>query len=283
MVDSASNAPATASATVTQTSSRFSSLISLDELGAKYLLDNYLTGFTFAGANGQPLPPAFFEDKIANAIAMLENITHIDVLERQIVGEPHDYFATDYLNYAFLQLFRIPAQSVQEVRAVYPTGQVIQIFPSEWVRLRVEHSQLHLVPTSGSLAQVMLGGGAGYMPFIFGTSYLPNLWEVDYVSGFAPDAIPREVVSVICKLASIEVLTIMSDLVGPVGVASSSLGIDGMSQSMSRQVPAFKARIDAYRIDLGIPGAGLGVDPKYNTGEIGQLRRTYVGMVMASV
>jgi len=57
------------------------------------------------------------------------------------------------------------------------------------VRLTVEHSQFHLVPTSGSLAQVLLGGGNGYLPFIFsGLSYLPGLWEVDYVSGFAPDA-----------------------------------------------------------------------------------------------
>lgn len=280
----ASNEPATASAIVKQTTSRFSALFSLNDLTAKYLKENYLTGFTFVGADGQELPPAFFEDKIANAIAKLEDITHIDVLERQITGERHDYITTDYLNYAFMQLYRIPAQSVSQVRAVYPTGQVIQVFPSEWVRTYVEHSQFHLVPTSGSLAQVMLGGGNGYLPFIFaGLSYLPNLWEVDYVSGFKPDSIPREVVSVICKLASIEVLTILSDLVGPLGQASSSLGIDGMSQSISRQLPAFKQRVDSYKMDLGLPGPGLGVEAKYNTGEIGQLRRTYVGMVMASV
>ncbi len=280
----ASNAPATATAIVKQTTSRFSSLLSLDDLTAKYLKDNYLTGFTFTGADKQELPPIFFEEKIANAISKFEDITHIDVLQREITGEKHDYITTDYLNYAFMQLYRIPAQSVSMVRAVYPTGQTIQVFPQEWVRLYVEHSQFHLVPTSGSLAQVLLGGGNGYLPFIFaGLSYLPQLWEVDYVSGFAPDAIPRDVVSVICKLAAIEVLTIMSDLVGPLGVASQSLGIDGMSQSMSRQLPAFKARIDSYKVDLGIPGPGLGVEPKYSTGEIGQLRRTYLGLVLASV
>jgi hypothetical protein len=276
--------PATASAVVKQTPSRFSSLMSLDDLTAKYIKENYLTGFTFAGTDGQELAPAFFEDKLSNAIAKFENITHIDVLQREITSEKHDYFTTDYMNYAFTQLYRIPAQSVSSVRAVYPTGQVIQVFPSDWVRLQVEHSQIHLVPTSGSLAQIMLGGGNGYLPFIFGgLSYLPNLWEVDYVSGFGPDAIPRDVVSVVCKLAAIEILTIMSDLVGPIGVAGSSLGIDGMSQSISRQLPAFKARIDGYKVELGLPGAGLGVDPMFNTGEIGQLRRTYVGMVLASL
>jgi hypothetical protein len=276
--------PATATATIKQTTSRFSSLLSLNDLTAKYLKENYLTGFTFTGADNQELSPNFFEEKIANAIARFEDITHIDVLQREICGEKHDYITTDYLNYAFMQLYRIPAQSVSQVRAVYPTGQTIQVFPAEWVRLYVEHSQFHLVPTSGSLAQVLLGGGNGYLPFIFaGLSYLPQLWEVDYVSGFAPDAIPRDIISVICKLASIEVLQIMSDLLGPLGIASSSLGIDGMSQSISRQLPAFKARIDAYKMDLGLPGVGLGNDPKYQGGEIAQLRRTYLGLMMASV
>lgn len=269
---------------VRQTLSRFSATMSFDDLTAKYLLDSYLTGFKFAGSDGQQLSPAWYEDKIANAIVTLESAIGIDVLQREVTGERHDYHTNDYLNYAFTRLFRQPAQSVQQVRAVYPTGQVIQVFPSEWVRLDPASGQIHLVPTSGSLAQVMLGGGNGYLPFIFaGLSYLPQLWEVDYVSGFAVDALPRDVARVVCKLAAIEVLVLMSDLIGPLGVASSSLGLDGMSQSIARQLPAFKARIDQYRVELGVPGPALGVDPKYSGGEIGQLRRNYVGMVLASL
>jgi len=280
----ATSVPATATGVVRQTPSRFSALLSLDDLTAKYLKDNYLIGFDFAGNDGQQLPPEFYEGKIADAITKLEVVGGFDVLERNIVGEKHDYQVEDYLNYAYVQLYRLPCQSVSQVRAVYPTGQTIQVFPSEWVRLTVEHSQFHLVPTSGSLAQVMLGGGNGYLPFIFaGLSYLPQLWEVDYVSGFKPTAVPREVVTAICKLACIEIFTIFADLVGPIGVASSSLGIDGMSQSIARQLPAFKARVDAYRVDLGLPGPALGVDPRPGSaGEIGQLRRTYVGIIATS-
>jgi len=124
----ASNMPATATASVRQTSSRFSALMSLDDLDGEYLLDNYLTGFRFEGADGQELSPIFYDEKIANAIAKLEEITGIDVLERDVVSEKHDYHTTDYMNYAYVQLFRIPCQSVSEVRAVYPTGQTIQVF-----------------------------------------------------------------------------------------------------------------------------------------------------------
>lgn len=278
----ASGMPETATAVVKQTPSRFSAHLSMDDLTAEYLLENYLTGFRFAGSDGQELRPEWYEGKIADAIVKLEKTANIDILQRQVTSEKHDYHVTDYLNYAFARLFRQPAQRVTEVRAVYPTGQTIQVFPSVWVRLSVEAGQFHLVPTSGSLAQVTLGGGNGYLPFIFGgLSYLPNLWEVDYVSGFAPDAIPRDIASAIMKMATIEVFTIMSDMVGPLGVASSSLGIDGMSQSIARQMPAFKARVDAYKTELGIPGAGLAVDPKYGGGEIAQIRRDYVGMVLS--
>jgi hypothetical protein len=280
----ASSVTATATGIVKQTPSRFSVHVSLDDLTAKYLLENYLTGFNFTGTDGQELAPEFYENKIADAIVKLEGIVGFDVLQREITGERHDYHTNDYLNYAFSRLYRLPAQSVQQVRAVYPTGQVIQVFPAEWVRLNVEAGQLHLVPTSGSLSQVMIGGGNGYLPFIFGgLSYMPQLWEVDYVSGFKVDAVPRDVVSAICKLACVEIFTIFSDLVGPLGVASSSLGLDGMSQSIARQLPAFKARVDTYKVDLGLPGPGLAVDPKFSTGEIGQLRRTYVGMVLTSM
>ncbi len=280
----ATSVTATATGLVRQAPSRFSALVSLDDLTSQYLKDNYLVGFDFDGNDGQRLPPEFYEGKIADAIAKLESVAGMDVLERNIVGEKHDYFVTDYLNYAFMQLFRMPCQAVSQVRAVYPTGQTIQVFPSEWVRLNVEHSQFSLVPTSGSLAQVMLGGGNGYLPFIFaGLSHLPQLWEVDYVSGFRSDAVPRDVVSAVCKLACIEIFTIFSDLVGPLGVASSSLGLDGMSQSIARQLPAFKARIDSYKFDLGLPGPALGIDQRPgDVGEIGQLRRNYVGLIATS-
>jgi hypothetical protein len=201
------------------------------------------------------------------------------------VDGAHEFFAggvlvhntNDYLNYAFVQLFRIPAQSVQEVRAVYPTGQTIQIFPQEWVRLEVSHSQFHLVPTSGSLAQVLLGGGNGYLPFIFaGLAYLPQLWHVDYISGFDPENIPRTVADAVMKYAAIECLQALSDLIGPIGQSSSSLSVDGLSQSVGRVLPAFKARIDAYRRDLGLD------DPNLRTGIIGQMRRTYMGLALVA-
>ena len=103
-------------ATIKTTSTRFNPLFSLADLTAQYLKDNYLTGFLFTGRDGQELPPAFFEEKLANAIAKLEEITHIDVLQQTVCGERHDYHTNDYLNYAFMRLFRTPVTSVSQVK-----------------------------------------------------------------------------------------------------------------------------------------------------------------------
>lgn len=249
----------------------YSEFKKLSEVDADYLQANYLTGFQLFNGQKQPFPVEFFEEKLRNALNLLEKETGIDVLERDTVGERHDYHALDYLNYAFMQLFRVPCTSVSEVRAVFPDGAMVQIFPTEWVRLEIEQGMLNLVPIGGTVAQIVVGRG-GFYPLIWFSDYLPHLWEVDYRSGFNPNEIPRIIVDAICKIASIEILSIVSDLINPLGVGSQSLSVDGLSQSRGYLVPAFQARINQYRADVfgtpGVPGTGI----------ISQIRSTYFGV-----
>ena len=259
----------------------YSPTIPLDQLTPEYVRLHYLTGLTLIGANGEELPDTWFVEHIANAIAKVEDITNVDILRRNNIKEKHDYHIGDYARYGFIQLFRIPAIEVTEIRAVYPTGQTIQVFPSQWVRLEQSHSQVHLVPTSGSLSQVVMGNGAEYLPLIFGSiGYLPQLWEVDYISGFDPEAVPRMVMDAVCKMASIEMLQIMADTVTPLGQTSQSLSIDGMSQSRSYALPAFKARIDKYSADLGLPASP---GSPISGGVLAQIRNSYLGVNLASL
>lgn len=256
----------------------FSTTVNLADLGAAYLKANYLTGLKICDDNGEEFPDSFFENKLNDAVAQIQELTNVDILKRVNVAETHDYHVTDYLMYAFMQLYRMPALSVSAVRAVYPTGQVVQIFPSEWIRLEKAHSQINLVPTSGSLSNVLIGQGLDYVLVTFsGVNYLPSLWEVDYISGFEPDAIPRVIADAIGKYAAIEVLRIASELVTPLGQTSQSLSVDGLSQSRSYQLPAFQARINAYIQDL------YGANTPSNPGLLGQIRHNYRGILLASV
>jgi len=107
--EDASNMPATATASVRQTSSRFSALMSLDDLDGEYLLDNYLTGFRFEARMAGAVAD-FYDEKIANAIAKLERSPDRRPGTRRGVGEarlPHHRLH----NYAYVQLFRIPCQA----------------------------------------------------------------------------------------------------------------------------------------------------------------------------
>jgi hypothetical protein len=257
--------------------------IAFADLTPDFLKKNYLTGLSFCDATGQELGDEFFCHHMNVAMRKLQDITQISVMEEAINAEPHDYYINDYTTYAFLQLFKWPVLSVEQVRAVYPAGQTIQVFPNEWVRLTVEHGQIHLVPSRGTLGQIIIGQGGDYLPLIYsGLTYLPALWEVDYTVGFDQDDIPPGIAEAIMKLASVEILTIASDLIRPLGVTSESVSMDGLSQSQSYTVPAFQQRINRYIFDLyGIEGKNQTL--KTTSGLLRQLHDQYHGFTLASV
>ena len=247
--------------------------IALANITPKYIKDNYLTGLVLCGANGEELPDSFYETKLAVAAAKLSELTNVDVFETVRVGEAHDYYVNDYLRYGFFQLFHQPTRSVEAIRAMYG-NQTNQVYPSNWVRLDMAHSQINLVPYSGSIAQV--AGIADYLPF-YTQGFVPGLWQIDYTSGFDPENIPLLVADAVCKLAVIDMLTVMSNLVGPIGVNSQSLSVDGLSQSRSYQLPAFKAMLGQYQGDLfGTPGSPT-------SGLIKQIKDNYFGIGLASL
>ncbi len=257
--------------------------ITLEELTPKWLRDNYLTGLTLCDEKDKPYGDPFYETHLMNAARHIEGLCDIAIVEEVIQAEEHDYRIGDYMTYAFMQLFKSPVRRVDEVRAVYPLGQTIQVFPQEWIRLEPLHGQIHLVPSRGSLGQIIIGQGGDFLPLIYGgLSYLPNLWQVDYTAGMDPENLPRDVVEAIAKMAALDVLTVMSDLVRPIGVASESVSIDGLSQSMSYLAPAFQQHIVRYTDDLYGP-AGKSQNMRTTGGLLRQIHDQYRGFNLASL
>jgi hypothetical protein len=223
------------------------------------LRDNYLVGLTFVNDQGKPYPDSWYLQKLATAISNFEHYTQLTLVAQEIKGEAHDYYIRDYEQYAFIQLYQYPVivrQDTPVVRAMYPTGQVITTFPREWVRTDNVHGQIQLIPTQGTLSQVILGQGGSYLPVIYqGLGYLPQLFQVDYVAGFETGNIPTMFLDAVAKLASIELLSSIGDSVRPAGVTSQSLGVDGLSESRGFVTspdfaPVFSGRISQYRKEL---------------------------------
>ena len=224
-----------------------------------------------------------YETHLQNAVSKLEKLCDITILPLTISSEQHDYSVSDYLNWGWLQLYKVPVQAVIALRGAYPNGTNVITYPGEWISVRGESGQINVIPNQGGLGAVIVGQGGDFLPLIMGgTSHVPNLWQVDYVAGMDTENMPRMVVEAIAKMACIDLLAIFSDLVRPVGVSSESVSADGLSQSMSYQAPAFASRITQYNSDLYGP-QGKQQDLSMTSGLLRQILDAYRPINMASV
>jgi hypothetical protein len=83
---------------------------------------------------------------------------------------------------------------------------------------------------------------------------MPNLWRIDYMAGFASGQVPNDIIGCIGKMACYYPLNIAGDLVGGIAIASKSIGIDGLSQSInttsSPENAGYSARLRQYEREL---------------------------------
>lgn len=236
------------------------------------LKNHFMFGLDLTDDDGTPFPNSMFEFAIKAAVDSLEKTLGIKIKPTFIVDEYQDYFRQDYLDFAFIQLNNYPIISVSEVKMKYPTAQSAITFPSEWYQWNTAHGQVHLIPTSGSLSQILMGQGGDYLTFVWkGWDWMPNLWRITYTAGFARGQVPNDVLGVIGKMACFYPLNIAGDLVGGIAIASKSIGIDGLSQSInttsSPENAGYSARLREYERELKI--------------EIPRLQAFYKGVRMA--
>ena len=82
----------------------------------------------------------------------------------------------------------------------------------------------------------------------FGQTYIPNYWRTRYITGW--DKIPADLLDFVAKLAALNVLAIIGDIIYGVGLTSINITLDGVSQSTplsrSAQGGLFAGRIKLY-------------------------------------
>jgi hypothetical protein len=92
--------------------------------------------------------------------------------------------------------------------------------------------QVNLVPTSGTLAQAMVLGGA-YLPTILSSiPWIPRALAIKYTSGFSIGTLPHDIRDLIGKKACFPILNTAGDLIAGAGIANLSISMDGLSQSI---------------------------------------------------
>lgn len=223
------------------------------------IINDYLFGIPLVDEDGNKLGARIVENWIERSIAWLETELLI-CIKPTAISETHDYYLDEYQQFCYVQLYQYPVISVESFRASY-AGQDIMTFPNEWIRVYHSTGQLQLVPTTGSLSQVLLGQGSGVLlPLLTARlSSMPHLFNVDYTAGFAEGKVPADICDIIAMKTCIGVLNILGDILLGAGIASQSISIDGLSESItttqSAENSAYSARIRQYerQIKVQIP------------------------------
>ena len=229
-------------------------LISVDKLKSVYLF-----GIDIIDNNGVELPEETFQQYIDNAVGMLETYLDISILPEQVI-EDHDYHYDQYFNWGYLQLNTFPVIELKSLTLTYlrdnqGVPENVFEFPNAWIRLNNNDGLIRLVPNGKFPGSAQLDAGGFYNPYLlFTQALIPDVFRVEYLAGFADGRIPIAINQAISYMAAIQALIIGGNLVLGAGIGSSSLSIDGLSQSInttqSAENSAYSATITEYSNQL---------------------------------
>lgn len=245
-----------------------STIVSVEDFKTKYLYGLPLE------KDGQQIPDEVYENFLEVASEQIEMLLNVK-LRIQLVKEDKDFRYDDWINWSY-------------VKATYPVVCPIQLngflgttkqakYPRQWlVSRKTDDGKLYsriiyMVPTypaaMGNQNSIVVSGiipALNWFSAYKGNGHIPCYWNLEYITGWSK--IPIEIQDAICKLAAVQFLLILSDMmmgnanskitgtgVGW-GISSKSISIDGLSQSLSSTAPQggiFGARIKQYNDLLG--------------------------------
>jgi len=188
------------------------------------------------------------KDIIIRAVSMVEEETHLTIFPRQIAEkQPFDQQA--YQQFGYFRTRQRPVSSVQQVSITPANDWDIFDVPLDWVETTyLARGQLNLIPITpatamtGSVIPPGQGGAGAFLYVLARYPWIPAFFQITYVAGFPDGKLPRIVNELIGVRAAIEVLSELATT--HASDSSHSLGLDGMSQSISTPGPElYNARI----------------------------------------
>lgn len=235
-------------------------------------IEQYLWGIPLCNpVTGQSLSDDVIIQRLLASQAFLESILGLKLF-KQIIEENKDFVREEFQTWGFIKT------AYQINTPIQLTGNLVnqqQIkYPTEWLSCKkstdnIMFNELYVIP-NGAHAVTFDNLAVNYSQFFsfFGARILPNYWKIKYWTGF--DKIPYDLMSIIGKMAAVEILPLIEMVVGGAsmfGLASSSLSLDGLSQSVSKANGGniFQNRIKQYGDEV--------------LRDLPRLRSAYVGIV----
>lgn len=229
--------------------------VSWNAVSVSSIKNKYLFGIDLSDNEGNPLPEELLIHYLNSAVEYIQNLLDIVISETEFT-ERHDYIRNDYQNWGFIQLDHNPVKEVKRLTLMYGDKRSVEI-PLDWIQLDKLTGQITLFPSAGSANSLIIGQTGMLFGFQSQWDYAPSLWEVEYVAGFDENdkSLPLGLLTeAIYKRASEGILNVWGDLIIGAGIASQSVSIDGVSQSIGTTQSAMyggaSARVQEYANDL---------------------------------
>lgn len=187
------------------------------------------------------------KDAIERAIAQAELDVGIDIFPKQLKEKaPFDRHL--YQSFGYFRTQHRPAASIEALTITPPTGNDLYAVPLEWIEAANLHTgQVNIIPFGNSIAYgtpaAVSAGGALFLNLFSSMPWVPAFWQFTYTAGFPDGVLSKSVNELIGVIAALDILSALAATYGR--STSHSLGIDGLSQSVSTPGPdIFTKRIN---------------------------------------
>lgn len=226
-------------------------------LSPKNLKDKYFFGIDLSSDQGTSLSDDDFEFYIKAAQREIEEYLNVR-LKKQVIFENQDFINQQWKEWGYIKCTYPVNCALQLEGFLNKTKQVT--YPSSWLSTKkidddgLYHRNLYLVPAGDATQHSEAIVYSGIVPQLgyLHNKRIPNYWNITYVTGF--DEVPHTIINAVGKLAAINIFHELGDIILSAGIASKSIGIDGLSQSISSSISAtnsgYGARIINYHNEL---------------------------------
>jgi hypothetical protein len=188
----------------------------------------------------QVMTDAIIKQVIDRAVTLLEFDSGVDIfpIKRR---EKYPFDRNLYEQLGYVQLHHRPVASVDKFSVTPSNGVDVYVVPLDWVEAAyLSKGQVNIVPLTiafqnGGFIPSQSSGGAAFLAILGQRGWIPAYWQFEYTCGFPDGNLPKIINELIGVYTALEILDMLAATHAE--ATSHSLGIDGLSQSVSTPGP----------------------------------------------
>lgn len=182
---------------------------------------------------------------VDQAISEVEHMLDIYITPVKFVARQDYNRELQFWSFGYVKVEHSPILNVEKYVLTFnngvPGSQALVDIPLEYIHVQPQEGTIQLVPAQGVTISGMIASlytGMGYHAFNSQViSNWPGAIEITYTAGFQKDKVPALITALVENIAAYRFLSSMGPVLFPYN--STSVGIDGTSQSVSTLGPAF--------------------------------------------